>query len=185
MKTLERCLIGLAGPAGVGKTTLAQWLVEAFGGTRLRFADGLKCMLRALPGVTSEHFDGALKNEPLEILGGKTARHAMQTLGTTWGRGCIDEQFWVRVLRAQVLKCSGLVVVDDVRFPNEAREIIALGGRVFELRRDGVCYTGGHASEQTLPMGLTTPLRLTRDAPPFLACYVAERLRACGNSQIE
>ena len=37
-------------------------------------------------GLGEAHIEGALKEVPCELLGGKTPRYAMQTLGTEWGR---------------------------------------------------------------------------------------------------
>lgn len=175
------CVVGLAGPAGVGKSTLAAWLACVYEGKRLRFADGIKSMLLTLPGVEREHVDGALKNKPLDVLGGHTARYAMQTLGTAWGRGCMGADFWVRILRAQAEECTGLVVVDDVRRENEARAILALGGKVFELQRAGVEYSMAHVSEMPPPDELVTPVRLYGwDAPAQIIGYIErDRKTAC------
>lgn len=152
-------LIGLAGPAGVGKSTVAQALVacsrELFYGhpaERLRFAGPLKDMLLAL-GLTREQVDGADKETPCDLLGGKSARIAMRTLGVEWGRTCIDPDLWVRATlkRAeQALLAGSTVVIDDVRFDNEAAAIRKLGGIVVKLQRDGVQASNVHASEAGL-----------------------------------
>lgn len=48
-----------------------------------------------------------------------------------------------------------LLTIGDVRFPNEAERIIALGGEVWEVIRPGAA-SDGHASEQPLPRHLVT-----------------------------
>jgi len=125
-------LIGLCGDAGAGKSTAAA-ILEAQGYTRLRFAESLKAMICALltsAGMTDAEAirctDGDTKEAPLDVLGGQTPRHAMQMLGTEWGRQRITGDLWVRITmaRAEALLAEGKqVVIDDVRFPNEAAAV--------------------------------------------------------------
>lgn len=125
-------LVGLCGPAGSGKSTAAAILAE-WGYTRLRFAAPLKAALRAMlaeAGVTEAEaarmIEGDLKEAPHAALAGRTPRHAMQTLGTEWGRALIHPDLWVRLTmcRAEaILAAGGRVVIEDVRFPNEAAAV--------------------------------------------------------------
>jgi cytidylate kinase len=152
-------LVALTGPAGSGKSTVARALAQHsrtyFNGHpvyRHRVAGPLKAMLRTL-GLTEEQVDGADKEKPCALLGGKTPRHAMQTLGTEWGRGCIDPGLWLRATMLVVerdLIAGHTAVIDDLRFDNEAEAVHALGGMVVQLRRDGVQVTSEHASEAGL-----------------------------------
>lgn len=139
-------LLGITGKAGSGKSTAAQVLLDA-GWTRIKFADPLKDMLRAI-GLDDRHIEGHLKEVPCDLLRGKTPRWAMQTLGTEWGRECIAQDLWIALARRRIAlaMAAGLsVVVDDVRFENEAEVIRELGGMVLGLDRgDGA---GGHVSE--------------------------------------
>ena len=89
-------LLGIHGKAGSGKSTAAQVLIDG-GFKRVKFADPLKNMLRAI-GLTDQHIEGDLKEVPCDMLLGQTPRHAMQTLGTEWGRGCIGGEFWTCLL---------------------------------------------------------------------------------------
>ena len=59
-------IIALTGPKGAGKSTVAQHLVDAHGYHRMRFADPVKRMLRAM-GLSVEHIDGALKEMPVAL----------------------------------------------------------------------------------------------------------------------
>ena len=88
-------IIGLTGLAGSGETTVARHLMGMHGFVRHRMAEPLKSMLKAL-GLTEQQIDGDLKEVPCELLGGKTPRHAMQTLGTEWGRDLISQNLWVK-----------------------------------------------------------------------------------------
>src|SRR5690606_29421122 len=106
-------------------------------------------MMRAI-GLTEEHIEGSMKEEPCPLLQGKTPRHAMQTLGTQWGRDCIGEDFWVNLWRYaanDVLELGGRVVTDDCRFPNEAEAVRRMGGDIYRLvGRGGI--SGTHESER-------------------------------------
>lgn len=144
----KQMIVGLVGPAGCGKTTAAVGLAMLKGGNfvRRRFAAPLKDMLHAL-GLTKEHTDGALKEEPCELLGGKTPRHAMQTLGTEWGRALITDDLWIRAWRAALPTPDINVVIDDCRFPNEAAAIRELGGVLIRINRPGFVHAATHESE--------------------------------------
>lgn len=141
-------LVALTGAAGSGKSTATKFLVERHGYTMVKFAGPLKDMLRAI-GLGEEHIEGSMKERPDAMLCGKTPRHAMQTLGTEWGRNCIGEDFWAGIweIRVQrVFNSGGRVVVDDCRFPNEAASVRTKGGMIIKLDgRGGIA--GQHASE--------------------------------------
>jgi hypothetical protein len=116
-------IIGFCGPLGSGKTTAANHLIEAHGFTRHRLAGPLKAMMRAL-GLSERHTDGDLKEVPCDLLGGKTPRNAMQTLGKEWGRDLVSATLWVDAWKATMP--DGDLVVEDVRFPNEPKLIRSL-----------------------------------------------------------
>lgn len=182
-------LIALHGPAGSGKSHAASILVEEFGFTRMKFAGPLKAMMHTLltyAGVPerelTRYSEGDLKETPLDMLGGKTPRHVMVTLGTEWGRDLIGPDLWVNLAMQPILEhlaAGRSVVVDDCRFANEAREIIKLGGTVAKIRpvwpewdhqiavRRG--RVGFHPSEATL-----APMHLTHVVPN---CGAAEGFR--------
>lgn len=127
-------ILALTGLKGAGKTTAADMLCQNNGFSRVKFADPLKNMIRTLfydagydEEETERYVEGDLKEEPVGFLLGRTARHLMQTLGTEWGRDCVHEQFWVNMFGAMAGQKS-LVVVDDLRFPNEADYVVSQGG---------------------------------------------------------
>lgn len=80
---------------------------------------------------------------------GVTVRHILQTLGTDWGRQCIHTNVWLQAWERSIAQFDR-VVVDDVRFPNEAELVCRLGGEMWRVDRPGVELTTPHASEGAL-----------------------------------
>lgn len=142
----DRIIIGLSGLAGSGKSFAANHLIKNHGFTLVKFASPLKNMLRAI-GMTESEIEGEDKERPAEWLCGKSPRHAMQTLGTEWGRDCIGENFWVDLWKRRVQEFDR-VVCDDVRFANEAAALRDMGGFVLRIDRQSLFEIGGdHPSE--------------------------------------
>jgi len=148
-------LIGLSGAAGSGKSTAAQYLHDAHRYQRKRFAQPLKDALRRIlqSAMLDDHtiermIEGDLKEAPARVLLGKSPREAMQTLGTEWGRNCIGGDFWVNLMRhaLDTSKRGSLIVIEDVRFDNEAALIRDYGGKIIHMEgRGGIA--GPHPSE--------------------------------------
>lgn len=168
-------VVGFCGPAGAGKTTAACYLVGYHPGwNRCSFADPLRSMLRAL-GLKPEDFTHDKKEHPHQLLCGKSPRQALQTLGTEWGRQTIGDDIWIRAATHQILnhiENGGRVVMDDVRFDNEAGMIRALGGIVIHLgradQRSGTTHTT-HASERGVSSGLIDLWIEAADVPELYA----------------
>lgn len=134
-------IIGFTGRKGSGKDTAANVLVEEQGFANVKFAGALKGMLAfylyyvGVDSLQAERMiDGDLKEVPFEVLGGKTPRHAMQTLGTEWGRDLIHPDIWVDSFFRRAAQFDN-VVCSDVRFPNEIDAIHKAGGKVYRLER--------------------------------------------------
>lgn len=148
-------LVGLTGAKGSGKDTFAEALVDE-GFELVRFADPLKNMLRSLyrdAGLDAElierKIEGDLKEEPCDILSGKTPRHAMQTLGTEW-RDMIDRNLWTKIWQSKVdmLEASGRnIVTPDVRFHHEAENFDPVADRLYRIERPSTGGVDQHISE--------------------------------------
>lgn len=149
-------VIALCGLAGSGKSAAAAYLIENHNYKLVKFAAPLKKMLSAL-GLTLADIEGEHKETPNPILCGKTPRHAMQTLGTEWGRQLIGPEFWTTVWKhhAQLALAAGHgVIVDDCRFDNELRVVNEMGGVAIKIERPGVRPVNAHVSEN----GINTEL---------------------------
>ena len=166
--TLPR-LIGLYSPApGCGKTIATSLITDLFSNRqRVSFATPLKiAVLNMLDdlGLNSFRYVYIDKEAIIPELG-VSARHMMQTLGTEWGRACIHPDFWVMIARVEaqrIMADGGSVVIDDVRFPNEAAMIRDLGGELWRIERPGIAYDGDHSSEGGLE-GITPDRVIVND----------------------
>jgi hypothetical protein len=137
-------VIALVGLAGCGKSTVAKHLTARHGYRVEKFAGPLKDMLRAF-GLTEEHIEGKLKEEPTPLLCGRSPRFAMQTLGAEWGRDLIHPSLWVGAWMHRA--GTGYVVTDDCRFSNESAAVRLLGGTVIRIVRPVIGAPQGHISE--------------------------------------
>jgi hypothetical protein len=122
---------------------------------KLSFADPLRKFSARILSSLGYNGLACLRDKKEEKIAelGVSPRQMMQTLGTEWGRSCIHPDLWVMVAAGAVekkLKRGRNVVIDDVRFPNEAEMIRNLGGELWLVNRPGVVYEGDHASEGAL-----------------------------------
>jgi len=139
--------IAFTGKYGSGKTTIANYLAEKHGYTKMSLADPMRKITKEIFGIES-------KKDP-------RYRRIMQKLGTDWFRS-EDLYVWINYLLKRVENEPGPIVVDDVRFPNEALTLVQNGWKIIYLRcpddirierckeRDGHFdkSTMNHASEQ-------------------------------------
>lgn len=138
-------LIGLAGKAGSGKTTLANLIQQRLKMRRVSLSWELKVMVETVFGVP------VTTDKRAPVLGGKmTYRTLLQQVGVAM-RG-IHEDVWVDEVDRIIHNTPSPAgyVIDDVRFENEARYVLENGGRLFLLmgRHGYVSETEGlHVSE--------------------------------------
>lgn len=176
-------LVGITGRKRHGKDTVAREFV-AQGFSVVRFADPLKAMLRAfyathdmLPADIERRLEGDLKEVPCEFLNGNTPRHAMQTLGTEWGRNLIDAQLWIDSFKRR-MQTKSKVAVPDVRFANECAAVHDLGGRVLRVDASGRIPDdrSTHSSETEIGQ-LPADFEIDNNGTPFeLSCAVKAAL---------
>lgn len=149
-------LLGLYGPAGCGKDTLANKVLDHDAYERYRFADPLKNMLRQFHVFENVWEDRELKEKPIPWLG-KSPRFLAQTLGTEWGRNLVNPDIWVLLAKGRwhILNAEGKgrMIIPDVRFRNEAEWIREAGGLVIQIVRPEtlIMDNSSHSSEDGIP----------------------------------
>lgn len=160
-------IVGFTGLKRSGKDTAAAELGN-YGYEPVQFAGALKGMIRYLLGYAGmepyeieRYVDGDLKEEPCEELNGQTVRHAMQTLGTEWGRNLIHPDIWTNIAMRRASQ-NKMTVVSDIRFPNEVKAINDAGGKVIRITRNSNENTDTHPSE-TFVEGLKVDGELSND----------------------
>ncbi|MCJ0870287.1 hypothetical protein [Streptomyces sp. AP-93] len=152
-------LIGLAGAAGSGKDTAAKALVE-IGWQRRAFADKVKDFLYAVnPWTVDDEINGSFPlADEVDRYGWSYAKSAhpevrayLQRCGTEAGRNVLGANVWVDALFGDAATW-GPTVITDVRFPNEAAEIVRRGGFVINIVRPGqqLIVPSDHVSENAL-----------------------------------
>ncbi len=143
-------IIGIAGHKRAGKTTLANWLAPHLGYAHESFAGPIRKTVCLLCNLEPDELESA-KECAIGPLGGITPRKLMQYMGDIYRHG--DPDFWVRSLFDRV---RGPVVISDVRYPNEAQEIIRRGGVVIRVTRPVALTDDPHESEVPLPNELVS-----------------------------
>ena len=119
---MKHVLIGFTGLAESGKSTAADFLTTR-GFKKQSFAEPLKEMVS---GLTP---DGKIDKA--------RDRKLLQYLGTDYFRDTIDRDYWVKLMTDKLpqLLARHSVVIDDVRFDNEAEAIKSLGGIIIHVSR--------------------------------------------------
>lgn len=153
MKKPKTQILALAGPKGVGKSYLANQLADEFEASVISYADPIRDALKAI-GVS---FDCAKQEEQAPFK--QSARFMAQTLGTEWGRCLISDSIWLDLLAERVNATGGLIIIDDVRFDNEARQVKHLGGIVVDLYGySAFSDLDNHSSEEGISTALVDRL---------------------------
>jgi len=130
-------IIGITGKLESGKTTTANFLKEFHPvKCKIAFADLLKEMI-----INS----GLCKRE--ELYENKTdfSRLMMQKIGTEIIRQQVSKDFWVEKMRDRICNAfthyqikgkDFLIVIDDIRFLNEAKLVQQFQGKIVKIHRD-------------------------------------------------
>lgn len=147
-------LVALSGPAGVGKSTLAQGLVDTGGWVVMGWMDPVRAALEALGVPRDALVDRSRKDAPL---GGRwgdlTPRQLMVSMGD-WGRGQRLD-LWAQAALARAAEVSPrCVVLHDTRLDLEASAVRLAGGLVVHLESSAVPWSGGHLTESGVCVGL-------------------------------
>jgi len=154
----KKKLIAFVAGKQVGKTIASQYICQKYGYVKLSFADPLKCALREIFGFTDEQLWGDQK-EIIDEYWGVSPRSLMQLIGTEFFRlqmkehvPQIGDNIWLRVAQRKIqqfLNRGQMIVIDDVRFTNEADLIRQMGGFLIRIDRPSVAtIVDSHESEQ-------------------------------------
>jgi hypothetical protein len=144
-------LVGVTGKAGAGKDTTYQILtaISEVPVYRYALADSLKDevyehILRP-NNIPREHLDDVERKKDYRIL--------LQWWGTEFRRKLFDDAYWLQRLAEKIATHKDedcIVVVTDIRFPNEADFIKSLGGIIAKVHRPTLTTDGAasqHSSE--------------------------------------
>lgn len=115
-------IVLISGQQGSGKSTLASALEqEAYkhnlNPKRMKYADVLYDIHDAIWDLMKQY---GIKKDKLLKKGEKIDGKLLQVIGTEWGR-YRDPNLWVSIMRERIKDENGekLIIIDDVRFPNE------------------------------------------------------------------
>jgi hypothetical protein len=153
-------IIGVAGRMGSGKDTVAKYLVDIYGYTRVAFADGVRAEAAAAiyghrlpPDLPREIAEGITGH--VEEVYAKPTTRAMRAMLQWWGteyRRLQDPNYWLKDLRATMLRTPGdpHFVVSDLRYENEAVFLREFGAVIWRVEGREVKNEGldGHISER-------------------------------------
>jgi hypothetical protein len=149
---------------GVGKDTLAAYLIQSYGFTRVAYAEALYLEVANAFGVSVEFLEHReTKETPLEALclanccdlgfvaqmlalypgepiadlaAPRSPRWVLQNWGTEYRRRLFSETYWLDRVDAKIAAAGGRdIVITDVRFPNEIEHVLSLGGSLVRVRR--------------------------------------------------
>ena len=174
MPTPDPSLTALCGPAGAGKDTVADYLVEHHGYTKLAFTDALRDEVgRAFDISVKLLTQRETKEHPMSALAlircmnpefvhlaahgdlykPRSPRQIMQWWGTEYRRAQAPH-YWVDAFMTRLIKehqqGNHRFVVTDVRNTNEAELLREMGASLWQITRPGFeLQPGAHSSETT------------------------------------
>lgn len=136
---MSRIILGIAGRIGSGKTEVAKYLEESHGFVRDAYAKSLKRAASEAFGVPlTKFYASQAERRELDPYWGISYREMLQRFGTNAMRRTFGGDFWVDALWVNYKDLSALdidLVIEDVRFPEEAEAVLSRGGAVIEVLR--------------------------------------------------
>jgi dephospho-CoA kinase len=142
---MSTTIIGLSGKKHSGKNTVAK-MIETLAGVsvvEIGFADALKKEVAKACGTSVSFIDEHKDN----------FRLILQGWGTDYKRKLISDSYWTDKVLQQIQDAINddiqLVIITDVRFPNEYNFINSLGGILVRISRP-IINADNHPSETAL-----------------------------------
>jgi len=141
-----------------GKSTIADCLAVRGFFASVSFASPIKqLVIELLIGLGYERHDARAlarvhKERVIPELG-VSSRYLQQKLATEYGRNMVHPDIWIMCAEATIRKLLSQghsVVIDDVRFENEAELIKRLGGELWMVKRPSAICEARHESDGRL-----------------------------------
>lgn len=152
MASVRKILIGISGKKYSGKSTAAKVLTYDFGFDETTFAEPLKQATAVLFNWDHLDLNNGPEKEVVDPRWGVSPRFVLQNMGTDYLRNTFRDDFFLRNLQNRLEGHQPtLLVISDVRFPNEVEYIKNRGGYVWRIERPGLTYPKDqHPSETAL-----------------------------------
>ena len=150
-------VVGIFGKAGSGKDTIANYMIENLGYTKIAFADILKDIVSVIFSWDRHLLEGDTKEsrqfrESKDVWWSKkldkeiTPRLMLQQIGTELFRNHFDKNIWIYAIERKIARYSK-VVITDIRFLNEHQLIKNLNGIIIKVIRNIDNKIPSHSSE--------------------------------------
>lgn len=149
-------LIAICGKKYNGKDTVANYLCDHYGYTKLSFADAIKNSVQCIFGFSDAQLWGDEK-EIIDDYWRISPREILQYFGTECMRDCfgahfphISDNIWVMAIERKISQLShngtSKIVIADLRFDNEMDFIKKYNGTVIKVTRN-IANRDTHVSE--------------------------------------
>ena len=129
-------VVAIHGLRRAGKGTIAAHLVRTRGYEIVKLSETLKAMLSTYLSrsgfgacLIERCIEGDLKEVPLGVLGGKSARFAMQSIGTEF-RDSLHKRMWLEIAFGRIgraVAAGRRTATDDLRLPFESERFASIG----------------------------------------------------------
>ena len=138
--TNEKIIIGVSGLISSGKDTVADYLVNTHGFSRIAYAGVIKDATAAIFGWDRTLLEGRTKQsrewrEQTDQWWAKkldmphfTPRWVLQNFGTELFRKHFHTDIWIYAVEHRLMNSTDNIAISDVRFPNEIKSIKDSGG---------------------------------------------------------
>jgi hypothetical protein len=175
-------VIGLVGPHGAGKTTVAKHLVEKFGFRRFHLGLSVKEAVLWGFGLHRDQVDGGLIDLETADLGGVTPRAVLEAVGDAVHRVAPQATSiaWERAVRALPPE-NGRVLADGIRRVAEAEAVRRLDGIVIRISRPNTfdpnlpCdVTQAEVQEDEVLYNIGDPSHVLRKAEELVGYLISE-----------
>ena len=133
-------ILGITGKMFSGKDTVAEFLHFVFRNSRITsFAYPMKQMMIDYFGFAHDDLYTVEGKKRYNEFWGMTNRDALQKIGTECFRNNFHTDTWLKTMEVNIINNpTKLIIIPDVRFPNEAELVHALDGSILKIVRDDV-----------------------------------------------